>query len=65
MFFLVKFGEVVHAPPEFTVFPKKRGQNAHNLTIPQATKNGLTEKDRNQVIERYRLMKSQGKFKWK
>lgn len=51
------------APPEITKFPKKRVKNV-TYTIPpnQETKHGLTEKDRNQVIERYRLMKRQGKF---
>ena len=59
----VKFGEVADAPPEITKFPKKRVKNV-TYTIPpnQETKHGLTEKDRNQVIERYRLMKRQGKF---
>jgi hypothetical protein len=48
-----------------TSFPKKRQNNANKLTIPvdKPGKNGITEKDRNDVIYRYRLMKSQGKFK--
>jgi hypothetical protein len=33
------------------------------LTIPENSNNkGITENDRTEVIKRYRLMKSQGKF---
>ncbi|CAF0964185.1 unnamed protein product, partial [Brachionus calyciflorus] len=61
-----KFGEVVEQPPELTAFPKlkKRLISGVNLTIPAnvKTKSGVTEQDRNEVIQRYRLMKQQGKF---
>lgn len=62
-----KFGDIVHQPPELTAFPKlKQRTSLHtaHLTIPAnvKTKSGVTEKDRNEVIERYRLMKRQGKF---
>lgn len=62
--FKVKFGEVADAPPLLTAFPKTRPK-AVNYTIPpsKVTSSGVTEKDRCQVIQRYRLLKSQGKFK--
>lgn len=68
LFFLdvVKFGDVVDHPPELTAFPKlkKRQISAQQLTIPEnvKTKSGVTEKDRNEVIQKYRLLKQQGKF---
>ena len=61
----VKFGEIVHQPPTITSFPKlrKKLNNQNNLTIPpNSSKIGITEKDRNEVIQRYRIMKTQGKF---
>ena len=43
----------------------KRSITNVNFTIPPnvKTKSGVTEQDRNEVIQRYRLMKQQGKFK--
>lgn len=60
----VKFGEVVHQPPTITSFPRKPKIDKSKYTIPvdKPGKNGITEKDRNDVIYRYRMMKSQGKF---
>ena len=60
----VKFGDTVHSPPEFSVFPKKKVIDKACLTIPSnaKTKSGVTEKDRNEVIQRYRIMKTRGKF---
>ena len=62
----VKFGDVVDQPPELTAFPilKKRQISAQQLTIPEhvKTKSGVTEKDRNEVIQKYRALKQKGKF---
>ncbi len=63
----VKFGETVHQPPTITSFPRlpKNGTlKKNNLTIPvhKPGKNGITEVDRSIVIQRYRMMKNQGKF---
>jgi hypothetical protein len=61
----VKFGDIVHSPPELSVVPKKKPTQTRVCpTIPPnvKTKSGVTERDRNEVIQRYRLMKSQGKF---
>ena len=61
----IKFGDIVHQPPTITSFPKlrKKINNPEMLTIPHnSNKNGITENDRTEVIRRYRLMKSQGKF---
>ncbi len=61
----VKFGDIVHQPPTITSFPKlrKKINNPNMLTIPENSNNkGITENDRTEVIKRYRLMKSQGKF---
>ena len=60
----VKFGEVVHHPPMITSFPKFSTKKIINpntpFTIPAntITKNGITEKDRDEVIQRYRLLKN-------
>ncbi len=63
----VKFGEVVDEPPTITSLPrlpKNLSLIKNNLTIPidRPGKNGITEADRNVVIQRYRMMKNQGKF---
>ncbi len=63
----MKFGEIVHQPPIITAFPKfstKKLLNPNNsLTIPynQVNKSGITERDRNEVIQRYRLIKSEAR----
>ena len=68
----VKFGDIVHAPPVITArprLPKVKESTAPRViqppTIPsnKPSKTGITENDRNVVIQRYRLMKSAGKFK--
>lgn len=59
----VKFGEVVHHPPMITSFPKfstKKYIDPNTpFTIPAntKTKHGITEKDRNEVIQQYRSIK--------
>jgi len=62
---VVKFGEVTHQPPVITSFPRKPKIKSDKFTIPvnKPGKNGINEQDRNDVIYRYRQMKSQGKFK--
>lgn len=59
----VRFGEVASQPPIFTALPKKKVKNKGKFTIPpHSNANGITERDRNEVIQRYRIMKSHGKF---
>ncbi len=63
----VKFGEIVHQPPQLTAFPRlpKTIRNTEKTpTIkPNSNKSGISEKDREMVIQRYRIMKQHGKFK--
>ena len=61
---MVKFGEVVDQPPELFNYPKLKNRiiSGKNPTIPTRTPSGITEKDRNDVIQRYRIMKKQGKM---
>jgi hypothetical protein len=54
----VKFGEVVHNPPVITAFPKIRKQNIAQKLDPKQ----INESDRTAVMNRYKLLKSQGKF---
>jgi len=63
----VKFGEIVHAPPQLTAFPRlpkssKSGEKTPTIK-PNSNKSGISEKDREMVIQRYRIMKQHGKFK--
>jgi len=58
---------VVHNPPTITSFPRfstKKSTTGKNLTIPlnATTKNGVTEADRNEVIQRYRILKANKNF---
>ena len=56
---------MTHQPPVITSFPRKPKIKSDKFTIPvnKPGKNGINEQDRNDVIYRYRQMKSQGKFK--